>query len=287
MNCSKPTAVKAVSKLEQLGAIVVFESYGQSGRRSNHYIVKVGMSEEKYQKALEQIQDKLGEARPREPKEIEEVCKPVFTVGDSKPIFTNPSKPVFTGDGKPIFTRLVNPCLHDPLLNPQSFNPNGNVANTSAFAPPPLIHNKQKENQPENESTSTPIQVDVFEESSAAAAPVAAAPSEKPTKQKKELSPHQQVMAAYQDALGYKIPNGAKEGVAAKKIVNSEYTIEQMTGCYEKMKRDPFWRDKHLSLYSVYEQLGAYCQNGHGANGHKILDATAETARLNAHLPPL
>jgi hypothetical protein len=160
-----------------------------------------------------------------------------------------------------------------------------NVA-PATFAPPPFIHNKQKENQPENESALTPIQVDAFEKSSAAV-PVAAAPSEKPAKQKKELSPHQQVMAAYQDALGYKIPNGAKEGVAAKKIVASEYTIEQMTGCYEKMKRDPFWRDKHLSLHSVYEQLGAYCQNGHGANGHKILDATAETARLNAHLPPL
>ena len=83
---------------------------------------------------------------------------------------------------------------------------------------------------------------------------------------KKEPSQHQQLMAAYQDALGYPIPNGAQEGKAAKKILNAGYTIQQVIDCYQSMKKDSFWQGKHLSLVSVHKQLGAFlqAQNGNG-----------------------
>lgn len=67
---------------------------------------------------------------------------------------------------------------------------------------------------------------------------------------------HQRLMAAYQTALGYKIPNGAKEATAAKKLLSSGYTVEQIISAYENLKGG-FWCDKHLSLHTVYEQIGA------------------------------
>jgi len=108
------------------------------------------------------------------------------------------------------------------------------------------------------------------------------------TPSKKQPSAHQQLMKSYQDALGYKIPHGAKEGKAAKQILQDGYTIEQVIGCYQKVKSDKFWKSKHLSLVKVYEELGQYCLNG---NGHLATmsddDIAAENERMNAHLPPL
>ena len=88
----------------------------------------------------------------------------------------------------------------------------------------------------------------------------------KPTKVKE--TPHQRLMRLYQEALGYKIPHGAQEGAAAKKILNGYwldasgervyYTVEDAIACYRDMKKSDFWKDKHLSLMSVHKGLGEY-----------------------------
>jgi hypothetical protein len=67
---------------------------------------------------------------------------------------------------------------------------------------------------------------------------------------------HSRLMAAYQEVLGYKIPNGPKEALAAKKILAAGYTVEQVSDVYQTLKAG-YWADKHLSLHKVYEELGA------------------------------
>lgn len=68
---------------------------------------------------------------------------------------------------------------------------------------------------------------------------------------------HQKLMKAYGEWLGYKIPHGAKEAAAAKKILQAGYTIPQADRCYHALKSQAFYGEKHVSLQTVYEQIGA------------------------------
>lgn len=70
-------------------------------------------------------------------------------------------------------------------------------------------------------------------------------------------SDHQRLMACYQTWLGYPIPNGGKEGAAARKLLKSGYTAEQVEDAYYTLKGQAFYSDKHLSLAIVHEQIGA------------------------------
>lgn len=92
--------------------------------------------------------------------------------------------------------------------------------------------------------------------------PVADAPDaadQQPT-QSGEVSPHTAVMAWYREELGYQIPNGGKEGAALKWLLNHDYTLDQIRGCYRSLKQQPFYSDRHLSLQTVKEQIGPWCQ---------------------------
>lgn len=68
---------------------------------------------------------------------------------------------------------------------------------------------------------------------------------------------HQQLMTAYQEWLGYPIPNGGKEGAAARKLLKAGYTAEQIDDCYHELKSRDFYSRGHLSLQTVHEQIGA------------------------------
>jgi hypothetical protein len=141
MNCSRPTVVKAITHLENLGAITTFESHGESGRRSNHYIVKVGMSDSDYDKALQQVKDKIGHSEAREPAEV------------SKPVLPPPvGKPILSKHG---FTNPVNTGLHDPLVNPKDNNPNNTLpANAGNAENPP--EDETGEKQPKKRKEADP-----------------------------------------------------------------------------------------------------------------------------------
>lgn len=80
-------------------------------------------------------------------------------------------------------------------------------------------------------------------------------------------SPHQQLMKAYQETLGYKIPNAPKEAAAAKRILDAGYTPEQAIEVYCSLKAQNFYSQKHLSLHTVYEQLGAVLNGKAQRNG--------------------
>jgi hypothetical protein len=73
-------------------------------------------------------------------------------------------------------------------------------------------------------------------------------------------SKHAKLLELYQDALGYKIPNGGMEGRAAKNILRQYPDVElsEIIECYGVMKKDDFWNGKHLSLQSVHRNFGAW-----------------------------
>ena len=107
-------------------------------------------------------------------------------------------------------------------------------------------------------------------------------------------TPHQRLMRLYQDALGYRIPHGGKEGAAAKKILSSHYlngsgnekhyyTPDDAIGCYQWMKQKPFWRDKHLSLQTVFQQMGQWVLQGRPGgqeeNKHTTVEAVIKAVK--------
>jgi len=91
-------------------------------------------------------------------------------------------------------------------------------------------------------------------------------------------SDHQLVMDAYASALGYPIKDGAKEGNAAKWLVNNHYTPEQVQACYAHLKVQAFWSGKHISLQTVAGNIGAFIQAQQGNRNAKPL-----RPNLNGH----
>jgi len=73
-------------------------------------------------------------------------------------------------------------------------------------------------------------------------------------------SEHQKLMTAYQQWLGYPIPNGGQEGKAARHILTKGYTVEQACQCYQHLRAQAFYEGKHISLQLVHRELGAYLQ---------------------------
>lgn len=97
---------------------------------------------------------------------------------------------------------------------------------------------------------------------------------------------HQQLMAAYAEALGYKLTSGPQEAAAAKKILAAGFTPEQAIEVYQILKADQFYQGRHLSLQTVYKQMGAILSapkvstNGTHQNGRsKLPDLTVRRTR--------
>lgn len=70
------------------------------------------------------------------------------------------------------------------------------------------------------------------------------------------------VMDEYKKLLMEFEPNGgfvyAQEASAAKELAKLGWAPVQVGECYRHMKKDAFWKSKHLSLWGVVKQIGAY-----------------------------
>jgi hypothetical protein len=66
----------------------------------------------------------------------------------------------------------------------------------------------------------------------------------------------QPIMDAYVAELGRKPANYAKESAFAKRLAEDGYAPEQVQIVYRRMKAEPFWASKFLSLSKVHEQIG-------------------------------
>ncbi len=73
---------------------------------------------------------------------------------------------------------------------------------------------------------------------------------------------HKMLLDAYEHALGYKIPEYGKEGVAAKKLITTAYVLNDILGCYQFLKTQEFYATQHVSLQIVYKQIGAWIAAG-------------------------
>lgn len=74
-------------------------------------------------------------------------------------------------------------------------------------------------------------------------------------------TPHHRLFDAYAKRLDYpggKVPNPGKEAAAIKRLLAEGYTAPQVLACYDALKREKFWREKHLSLQTVHGQIGAW-----------------------------
>lgn len=114
LNCSHPTIIKGIQDLERAGAIDVYERHNQS----HYYVIRVGMSQEEYEKATKLAKEATGTAA-REAKD-----KPTSKDGFSKDGFSSAGKDGFSG---PVKTGLDEPS-NNPQVEPQKETPSGEAA---------------------------------------------------------------------------------------------------------------------------------------------------------------
>lgn len=141
-----------------------------------------------------------------------------------------------------------------PLVNTESVNTNNGLSRSDE-RPARDDQNSSRDGYPLRQQ---PLLADDTTAPAPSANSKQVIPPERLERARREPSAHQQVMAAYAAELDYPIPNGAKEGRAAKKIVSAGYTADEVAACYRHLKGDRFWQGKHLSLHTVFEQLGPW-----------------------------
>jgi hypothetical protein len=79
---------------------------------------------------------------------------------------------------------------------------------------------------------------------------------------------HKSIMDAYCEALAYSpqqmktIFNGGREGAACKRLAVAGFYAPQVAACYRYYKSQSFWKDKHLSLDYIAQNISAWLQNG-------------------------
>lgn len=86
-------------------------------------------------------------------------------------------------------------------------------------------------------------------------------------------SDHQRTLRMYQDALGYKIPNGARSAAGVRRMLKAGYTPEQIIGCYHWLKEQKFWNDKPVSTQTIHSNIGEFVKMGspsHNGNGPQL-----------------
>jgi len=62
----------------------------------------------------------------------------------------------------------------------------------------------------------------------------------------------------YREELGYKPSHPGKENRAAQSLIKAGHTPEDVIECYCFFKRESFWREKHLSLAYVLQNIEAW-----------------------------
>lgn len=108
--------------------------------------------------------------------------------------------------------------------------------------------------------------------------------SERESRSLAQADEHKNMMGAYQQLLNYKIPNGKQEGAAAKKLIAEHYTIAQVRACYEHLKAQPFYAERHVSLQTVYNQIGAYMTASKSKSNGRVTHEKAERPTTSEQL---
>jgi phage replication O-like protein O len=67
-----------------------------------------------------------------------------------------------------------------------------------------------------------------------------------------------EILRAVEMRLGYPIAHWQKEAAAVKRGLRLGYTPEEILGCWETMRKFPFWRSRWLPMATVVDNMGAY-----------------------------
>jgi phage replication O-like protein O len=67
-----------------------------------------------------------------------------------------------------------------------------------------------------------------------------------------------EILLAYQERLGYPIPNWGQAGKAASHALKLGYTKDEILACYDALKEQPFWASKTISLQVVLNNIGEW-----------------------------
>lgn len=79
------------------------------------------------------------------------------------------------------------------------------------------------------------------------------------------------IMEAYKKLLpAGTILNHAQENAAAQALAKAGWTPAQVEECYKHMKKDPFWKSKHLALWSLAKQIGEYHARNSRSSGFTL-----------------
>jgi hypothetical protein len=97
-------------------------------------------------------------------------------------------------------------------------------------------------------------------------------PRKKESASPEDASPHRQVMALWDAAMKSLNPKArVKDGGAAGKAIQAMlargYTPEEIMACWWRMKREPFWEDKYLSMTMVNRDIDDRLVERNGNNG--------------------
>lgn len=98
----------------------------------------------------------------------------------------------------------------------------------------------------------------------------------------KQLTPTNDIKAAYEHLLGYSL-NGewkAGEGHAAK-VIGGQFTVEQLNQAYAHYKTQKFWDDKRLTLCYLSKQMPEYLKKNSTPAFITAADYDAEFIRQN------
>lgn len=81
-----------------------------------------------------------------------------------------------------------------------------------------------------------------------------------------------ELLDAYQEHIVYPIGNWGKEGRAAKRLIDIGYTKEDVIGCYDALKEQPFWSVRTVDLNVVLTNIGVWKQRNTPieSNGYSV-----------------
>lgn len=92
------------------------------------------------------------------------------------------------------------------------------------------------------------------------------------------------ILQAYEKAMEHAEPgaviNYGQSSKSAKDLAAAGWTAQDVTTCFWKMKKDEFWRGKHLPLTNVAKQIGAMMGNGRKSPpANVVVASTAQPTR--------
>ena len=69
---------------------------------------------------------------------------------------------------------------------------------------------------------------------------------------------------SYEKRLNYEVPNRGADAKAIAWMIDKGYSPAEIMAAYDKLKRQRFWKDKHLNMPSVKSQIGALLDGSSG-----------------------